>query len=557
MIRPVSREVFNAMSSRRLDRIEHTLGDAKRERSAWDSLWRSLAAFVGSVDVLSSDMAARATASGTARQPGVHDTTAINSVEILVSGLHTHLTNFSDRWFEIGVEGMDRTALARDELMALDEISDSLYSFYRVPEANFHRAFDIVYRSLVINGPAVIFQGWDNTKRRLWFQAFAPDRVWFKLDDKGLPNRIWIEHKWDLSHLRSRFPNAELPADATRQPESKWTLMHYVGPREGADPSPFPIRPSLRKPFESVFYIKELSHIVEEGGFDWMPYTVARWAHTDGEVYGRSPAINALADIRMVNAMSRTFIRAAQKTADPPLMVPDDNFIMPLDTKPSGLNFFRQWPPTNQAPIMPMPHGAAPQLGLEIMEQRREAIRRLFYVDRLVRPQKRERQTIQEVQDERSEMLGQLSPIVTNLETSLLGPLVRQSYRLLVREEVIEDTFGAREGEEDRMRVHFVSPASVAQSTVQTAGVQQWVGALTMIAEIAPDVFDNLDADAYAQVLSVLYNVKPRLVRASHEVRALREERARREEEQRQAEVGRDSAAALKDIGQARQAGLV
>ena len=45
--------------------------------------------------------------------------------------------------------------------------------------------------------------------------------------------------------------------------------------------------------------------------------------------------------IKMLNKMSEVTIRAAQKQVDPPLLVPDDGFMLPIRTVPGGLNFYR------------------------------------------------------------------------------------------------------------------------------------------------------------------------------------------------------------------------
>ena len=51
--------------------------------------------------------------------------------------------------------------------------------------------------------------------------------------------------------------------------------------------------------------------------------------------------MTALPDVKMLNEMSKTTIKAAQKQVDPPLLVPDDGFILPVRTVPGGLNFYR------------------------------------------------------------------------------------------------------------------------------------------------------------------------------------------------------------------------
>ena len=46
--------------------------------------------------------------------------------------------------------------------------------------------------------------------------------------------------------------------------------------------------------------------------------------------------MTALADIKMLNRMSEVTIRAAQKQVDPPLLVPDDGFMLPVRTIPGS-----------------------------------------------------------------------------------------------------------------------------------------------------------------------------------------------------------------------------
>jgi hypothetical protein len=98
-------------------------------------------------------------------------------------------------------------------------------------------------------------------------------------------------------------------------------------------------------------------------------------------MYGRSPAMNALPDVKMLNTMSKTTIKAAQKQIDPPLMVPDDGFVLPVRTVPGGLNFYRSG---TRERIEPLNIGANNPIGLQMEEQRRKAIRENFFVDQLM-----------------------------------------------------------------------------------------------------------------------------------------------------------------------------
>ena len=54
-----------------------------------------------------------------------------------------------------------------------------------------------------------------------------------------------------------------------------------------------------------------------------------------GEVYGRGLGEAVLADVKMLNRMDRTTIRAAEKMADPPLLAPPE--LAPPDVAREGI----------------------------------------------------------------------------------------------------------------------------------------------------------------------------------------------------------------------------
>ena len=93
-------------------------------------------------------------------------------------------------------------------------------------------------------------------------------------------------------------------------------------------------------PFKSRYVAIDDMKMLAEGGFNEF-YVVPRYLKASYEIYGRSPAMNALPDVKMLNKMSEVTIKAAQKQIDPPLMIPDDGFILPVRIRSGGLNFYR------------------------------------------------------------------------------------------------------------------------------------------------------------------------------------------------------------------------
>ena len=143
--------------------------------------------------------------------------------------------------------------------------------------------------------------------------------------------------------MRTMFGNDNLPPRlqnmARNEPYKEVELLHAVFPREAYDITQLDTK---NKPFASVYIDPHDKITISESGYDELPYVCPRFLKASFERgYGRSPAMTALADTKMLNKMAEVTIRSAQKQVDPPLMLPDDGFMMPIRTVPGGLNYYR------------------------------------------------------------------------------------------------------------------------------------------------------------------------------------------------------------------------
>ena len=187
--------------------------------------------------------------------------------------------------------------------------------------------------------------------------------------------------------------------------------------------------------------------------------------------------------------MSETTIKAAQKQVDPPLMVPDDGFMLPVRTKPSGLNFYRAG---TRDRIEPLNIGAQNPLGLNIEEQRRNAIRSAFYVDQLLTgegPQKTATEVIQ-LTEQKMRILG---PVLGRLTAELLNPMTDRVYNILSRNKRFDEPPMQLEGGD--VDVEYVSPLAKAQRQSDIQSIMQMFELLSPLAAINAGIFDHFDFD--------------------------------------------------------------
>ncbi len=291
-------------------------------------------------------------------------------------------------------------------------------------------------------------------------------------------------------------------------------------PRKERDPTK---RDNKNMPFASVYICMETKMVIQESGFQEFPYVVPRFLKATGEVMGRSPAMVALPDVKMLNLMSKTIIQAAQKLIDPPLLVPDDGFLLPVRTQPGGLNFFRSG---TRDTITPLNTGANIPIGLSMEEQRRTAIRSAFYVDQLLTggsPNMTATEVVQR-QEERMRVIG---PVLGRLMNEMLRPMIDRIFALMLRADMLATPPEVLQGLD--VDVEYVSPLARAQKSSSLNSTMQALEILLPLAQALP-VAEHINADGLVNHIMDSLGVPKKVVNPQSEVDAVREEQAAQQE---------------------------
>jgi len=246
--------------------------------------------------------------------------------------------------------------------------------------------------------------------------------------------------------------------------------------------------------------------------------------------------MNALSDTKVLSKMSEITLRAAQKQIDPPLLVPDDGFMLPIRTVPGGLNFYRSG---TRDRIEPLNIGANQPLGLNMEEQRRNAIRQAFYVDQLIMSQGPQ-MTATEVLQRTEEKMRLLGPVLGRLQAELLQPLIGRCWNIMLRAEQLPEA--PPDLANDRIEIEYVSPLAKAQKQSEVQGVVRMIEMMQPIASLDPAALDHIDTDGLARHVINVLGVPASVVRGAFEVEMIRAQRA--QQQQQQAEMQQQMAAA-------------
>jgi len=503
-------------------------GSLKTYRSNWESHWQEIGDFVAP----NKGNITKKRTHGDKNSERIFDGTAQFAAELMASSMHGMLTNSGTPWFDLRYTD-DEFETDDTSKEWLERATDVMY--VEIGRSNFHEAINELYFDLVTFGTAVMFVDTDK-EGALRFSTRHISECYVSEDEFGRVDTVFREFKMPARAAVTQFGEENVTQRLLKKsqddPYEMIELLHVVMPRYDRDTIKIDAK---NKPIASIYLDPGDKKIISESGFDEFPYMVPRFRKASYENgYGRSPAMTALSDIKMLNEMSKAVIQAAQLQIHPPLLVPDDGFILPVRTVPGGLNFYRSG---TRDRIEPLNIGANNPLGENQLEQRRTAIRAAFYVDQLVTGN-RPGMTATEVIQKSTEKMRILAPLTGRLQSELLRPLIDRIFNLISKKKGFEAAPESMAGSE--IDIEYVSPLAKAQRQGDVQASLELFQFLAPLMQVDPNVVDYLDVDGLAKHIIKTTGVPASVVRGAEEVAAIREQK-----QQMQAQMAADQRTAM------------
>jgi hypothetical protein len=530
----------NQDSKRLIQTTLDRLGKLKQIRSPWENLWQDCTDFV---NPRRGDFNTTRSQGDRTRYDKVYDSTAPLANEQLAAGLHGYLTAPSETWFSLTLENGKPDDMTKAWLQEVVQIMFN--EVFHAPDSNFGSMVHELYLDLGAYGTGVMYVE-DRPGKQVIFKTYHLAECYVAENSEGVVDTLYRQYKHTGRQLLQMYKDV-LPEkfieNVYKDPHKEFTCVHAVEPRDTFNPDS---KLAVNMPYMSAYILEEEKLVLNVGGFNEFPYMVPRWTKTAGEVYGRSPAMTCLPDIKMVNEMSKTVIKAAQKATDPPLLVPDDGFMLPLRTIPGGLNYYRSG---TQDMVKPLVEGVRPDIGLEFIDSRREHILKTFHVDWM---QMREGPTMTatEVIQRQEERMRLMGPMVGRLQFEFLGPLIDRVFNIMNRRKMLPPApQSLQQGR--RLRIDYVSPVARAQKTQQLFNFTRMLETLVPLANVKPEIFDNLNADGATRWVHGLLDAPADTLLNEDEVKQIREGRAQQQQDMQEVAKGRELAATAKDAANA------
>ncbi len=290
--------------------------------------------------------------------------------------------------------------------------------------------------------------------------------------------------------------------------------------------------------------------MLRESGFKQFPAVCPRWGVAGGDIYGNSPGMEALGDIKQLQHEQLRKANAIDYQTNPPLQLPTSMKNQDVNRLPGGVTYMDPGPGGSAIKSMFDVNLNLSNL-LDDIRDCRERINGAFFADLFMMLDNATnlQMTATEVAERHEEKMLMIGPVLERLNNELLYPLVETTFTHMLEAGIVPPAPPDMQGQS--LNVEFISMLAQAQRAIGTNSVDRFVQSMGTVAQMKPEVLDNFDPDKWADVYSDMLGVDPNLIVASDQVAIIRQARAKAQAAQQQSEMLQQQSQTAKNLAQA------
>ncbi len=518
----------------------------KNERSSWIAHYKEITTYFlprnGRYFTADRDKGER-------KHNAIYDSTGTRALRTLAAGLMSGLTSPARPWFRLATH--DPELMKSDAVkLWLDEVTKVMLSIFQ--KSNTYRAFHSMYEELAAFGTAacIIVEDFDDVIR---MYPLTCGEYCIATDWRGEVCTIFREFDKTVGEIVKEYgiencSPTVVSLHRSGQLDTWITLVHAIEPRADRDPSKLD---SLNMAWSSITYESGTNSekVLRESGYKRFQALVPRWQVAGGDIYGNSPAMEALGDVKQLQHQQLRKGQAIDYQTNPPLQVPTSMKNHDIETLPGGISFVDS--ASAQGGIR-----TAFNVDLRLdylladMQDVRGRANSAFYVDvfTMLSGQDNGRMTATEVAERHEEKMVLLGPVLERLQNEMLDQTIEITFDFMLDAGVVPPPPEELQGQE--LSVELVSVLAQAQRAITTNGTDRFVANLGAVAQFKPEVLDKFDADAWADDYSDKLGVDPHLILPDDKVAQLRAARAKAQAAAAQQQQMNIASQTAKNLGQ-------
>lgn len=486
---------------------------------------------------------------GKKRHRAIIDNTAGRALHQLAAGMQSGLTSPARPWFKLGLPNKDLEDYPPVKIWLEDVRRMMLHIFQK---SNFYTAVHNIYYELGAFGTGVmnIDSDYDRVIR---CYPFTVGEYYLSCGPNYTVDTLYRNYWMTAKNMCMRFGNRVSKSVKNMYQNGngeQWVrVIHVIEPNTQADPGKML---SKFKPYKSVLF-EHSNHndqFLFESGYDMFPVMAPRWGVTGTDVYGISPGMETLGDIKMLQKMQKKSLRALDKIVDPPMNAPLTLKSKGTTTIPGGVNYIDTV--SNTQTFTP-----AYQINPDIqaieykIEKVQQAIREGFFADLFAMVSSADkRMTATEVVERHEEKLLMLGPVIERIQPELLDLVIDRTFSIMASAapSLIPPPPIELQGME--LEVEYISLLAQAQKMVGVTAIEQVAAFVGNLAAVKPETIDKFDQDEAVNQYADMVGVPPKIITSNEDAQEIREQRAQQIQQQQMMEQLTQAAQGAKTLSE-------
>jgi hypothetical protein len=508
-------------------------GHLRSERATWWSHWQEITTYLLPRNGRYFEQDRN---KGHRRHNSIYDNTGTRALRTLGAGMMAGATSPARPWFRLGTVDPDLNEFPPVQLWLADVTERMQLVFTK---SNTYRTLHGIYEELGAFGTAgsIILP---DSKNAIHHYPVTIGEYAIATDYKGRVNTLYREFQKTVGELVREFGYSKCSTSVKnlydRGSLDQWvTVIHAIEPRDDRERD-FNKEDNMNMKYKSCYFEQggDGEQVLRESGFRDFPAVVPRWGIAGGDIYGNSPGMEALGDIKQLQHEQLRKAQGIDYQTKPPLQVPSYMKNRDVDSLPGGVTFV-----DGQQGKIETAFNVNLNLNhlLQDIQDVRGRINSSFYADLflMLANATDTRMTATEVAERHEEKLLMLGPVLERLHNELLDPLIDNTFNRMVEAGLVPPAPEELQGTE--LNVEFVSMLAQAQRAIGTNSVDRYTNTMGMIAQMKPDVLDKFDSDKWANAYAQMLGINPELIVPDKQVARIRQERAQAQQQMAQREA--------------------
>ena len=466
---------------------------------------------------------------GDSRNQKIIDSTGTLAARTLASGMMAGITSPARPWFRLTAAGglTDNQAVKQ----WLDDVTKRMLHVFA--KSNFYNALAVMYEELGVFGTAAMVI-LDDPVDTIRCHPLTVGEYFLSNSPRLSVDTLYREFALTVGQVVGQF-GLDACSSTLRGLHQSGQLDREVMIGHAIEPNDTQVLddPTFRgMAWRSVYW--EINggqtQVLARRGFNEFPVCAPRWHLVGNDVYGRSPGMDALGDVKALQIEQKRKAQAIEKMVNPPMVADVSMKNQPATLLPGGVTYL----PGSAAGIgfRPVYEVTPPIQGLvEDIREVQQRINQAFYADLwLMISQLDTVRTATEIAERKEEKLLMLGPVLERFHAECLSPAVHRTFAIMTRTGQLPPPPTPKLL--PHIQVEYISMLAQAQKATATGSIERLASFIGSIAGSHPAVLDKIDFDEAVDEYADMLGVPPKIVLPSDQVAALRQARVRQATQQ-------------------------